>query len=121
EAAFEHFMKAVEGYDTTKAGKNEEITPSNIALMRRRIEKTHCDNIMFNVEDETDDDSGERLTRIFLNMFNKFRGYNPNDIPLAILFEKYLDRKGKLGEFKQLVSDELGHDWESDAADVASY
>ena len=121
EDAFEHFMKAVEGYDTTKAGKNEDITPSNIALMRRRIEKTHCDNIMFNVEDETDDDSGERLTRIFLNMFNKFRGYNPNDIPLAILFEKYLDKKGKFEEFKQLVSEELGHDWESDAADVASY
>lgn len=121
EAAFEHFMKAVEGYDTTKAGKKEDITSSNVALMRKRMEKTQCDNIMFNVEDETDDGSGERLTRIFLNMFNKFRGYNPNDIPLAILFEKYLDKKGKFQEFKQLVSDQLGHDWKSDAADIASY
>ncbi|GEO05551.1 hypothetical protein AAE02nite_32150 [Adhaeribacter aerolatus] len=120
-SALDHFMEAVMKYDTTKAGKNENITPSNVALMRKRMAQAACDNIMFNVEDETDDGSGERLTRIFLNMFNKFRGYNPNDIPLALLFEKYLDNKGKFGEFKQLVTDELGHDWKSDAADVASY
>ena len=76
---------------------------------------------MFNVEDETDDGSQERLTRIFLNMFNKFRGYNSNDIPLAILLEKTIDQKGKFAEFKKLIDTELGFNWETDSAQVASF
>lgn len=121
EEAFNHYITAVESYDATKAGANDDITPSNIALLRKRIAKSNCDNIMFNVEDETSDGEGERLTRVFLDMFNKFRGYNSDDIPLALLFEKYLDRKGKFEAFKQLVSDELEYDWKKDAAQVAAF
>ncbi|CAN5913978.1 BREX system P-loop protein BrxC [soil metagenome] len=119
--AFEHYLKAVKQYDTTRPGKNEDITESNVTLMRRRMERAHCDNILFNVEDETDDHSGERLTRIILNMFNRFRGYNDTDIPLALLFEKYLHEKGKFEEFKRLVGEELSHDWEADASQIASF
>ena len=121
EGAFARFIGAVEKYNATKPGANMAITPSNIALLRNKVKSSAIDNIMFNVEDETDDGSGERLTRIFLNMFNKYRGYNPNDIPLALLFEKYLDEKGKFQEFKALVTSEMNHDWEQDAADIASY
>ncbi|MCB0821001.1 MAG: hypothetical protein KDC13_10290, partial [Bacteroidetes bacterium] len=70
------------------------ISASNLALLKKKISAGSFENILFNVEDETDDGSGERLTRIFLNMFNKFRGYNSNDIALALLLEKYLDEKG---------------------------
>lgn len=121
EAAFEGFLNAVNRYDPTRAGAEMEITPSNIALLKKKIEGAGVENIMFNVEDETDDGSGERLTRIFLNMFNKFRGYNSNDIALALLLEKYLDEKGKFAAFKEQVQTDLGHDWEQDAADVAAY
>ncbi len=121
ETAFMHFGKAVEKYDTTKAHTNENITVSNLALLKKKIDASHFDNIMFNVEDETDDGSGERLTRIFLNMFNKFRGYNSNDIPLALLLEKYLDKKGKFKEFQTLVEEEMGYNWQQDAAQVAAF
>lgn len=120
-SAFEAFEKAVAGYDSMRSGGNEAITTSNLLLLKKRVEASNCDNIMFNVEDETDDGSQERLTRIFLNMFNKFRGYNPNDIPLAILLEKPLDQKGKFEEFKKLIKSELGFDWECDASTVASF
>lgn len=119
--AFDAFEKAVAGYDSMRPGANEAITPSNLILLKKRVEASNCDNIMFNVEDETDDGSQERLTRIFLNMFNKFRGYNPNDIPLALLLEKPLDQKGKFEEFKKLINSELGFDWETDASTVASF
>lgn len=121
EAAFDHFIKASGGYDATRAGANMDITPSNVTLLRNKIQAAAIDNIMFNVEDETDDGSGERLTRIFLNMFNKFRRYNANDIPLALLFEKYLDEKGQFETFKKIVASEMGYDWEQDAADIAAY
>lgn len=121
EEAFSHFVKASEKYDGARSGANMDITPSNISLLKKKIHATKFDNIMFNVEDETDDGSGERLTRLFLHMFNKFRGYNSQDIPLAILLEKYLDGKGKYQEFINLVSSELGHDWKENSAEIASY
>lgn len=121
EKAFNRFLEAVKKYDPYKAGNNEEITENNIRLLQKWYTQTKVDDILFNVEDETDDGSGEKLTRIFLSMFNRFRHYNSDDIPLAILFEKYLDEKGKLSEFKTRLLDEYEHDWDSNAANIASY
>ena len=118
--AFEYLEKNVKNYDTTKAGSNDEITFSNIRLLKKRVDSSFCDNILFNVEDETDDGDQERLTRIFLNMFNKFRGFNADDIPLALLLEKPLKQQGKLDEFKKEIQERLGFDWSVDAADAAA-
>ena len=120
--AFEALEKGVnDNYDTTKPNTNGNITISNLRILKNKITNAQSDNIMFNVEDETDDGSQERLTRIFLNMFNKFRGYNSNDIPLAILLEKTIDQKGKFDEFKSLIDSELGFNWDTDSAQVASF
>jgi hypothetical protein len=121
--AFTHFAEAAAKYDTTKAGNQENITPSNIKLLERKVQSTDVEDIMFNVEDVTaDGDRRQRLTRVLLDMLNKARGYNSNDLLLAILFEKYLDKKRKLEEFKSLVTSELGYeDWTSDAANIAAF
>ncbi|WP_100629834.1 BREX system P-loop protein BrxC [Algoriphagus formosus] len=123
EDAFAHFAEAAKKYDTTQAGKQEDITVSNIKLLEKKIQSIEVEDILFNVEDVTSDDQyKQRLTRVFLDMLNKARGYNANDIKLAVLFEKYLDKKGKLDEFKFLVAEELGHeDWTSEAASIASF
>jgi hypothetical protein len=119
--AFEHLQSAVAAYDGTRPGAKMDITPSNIALLKKTIRQGGVENILFNVEDESDDGSGERLTRIFLNVFNRFRGYNAKDIALALLLEKYLDEKGQYAAFKTLVGEELGYDWAQDAAEVAAF
>ncbi|WP_405291007.1 BREX system P-loop protein BrxC [Algibacter sp. Ld11] len=122
EVAFEAFEKAVENeYDAMDAGNNQDITVSNLRLLKKKAQGSNSDNIMFNVEDETDDGSQERLTRIFLHMFNKFRGYNSNDIPLAVLLEKQLDKKGVFEDFKLKVEEETGFNWATDAADAAAF
>ncbi|WP_418637403.1 BREX system P-loop protein BrxC [Winogradskyella sp.] len=122
ELAFEAFEKAVnDDYDAMDAGNNQDITVSNVRLLKKKAQSSNADNIMFNVEDETDDGSQERLTRIFLNMFNKFRGYNSNDIPLAILLEKQLDKKGVFEDFKVKVEEKTGFNWATDAADAAAF
>lgn len=117
ESAFDHYLKYVNKYKE----EFSEATPSNVTNLKNKIKELDIDNIMFNVEDETDDGSGERLTRIFLNMFFKFQGYNPNNIPLAILFEKYLDAKGKFQEFKTILKNKKKYDWDEQAAEIASY
>lgn len=119
--AFEKIIKAAKGYDPFLPGHNEEITESQVKALQKKVTNLQCSNIMFNVEAVTDDHSGERLTRIFLNMFNGFRGYNNVNIPLAVLLEKPLDKAGKLGEFKNAITQELEHDWELEAADLAGY
>lgn len=121
ERAFERFIEATKKYDPTATGKRDDITPSNIALLSKKVASFEVDNIMFNVEDETDDGDGERFTRIFLSMFNRFRGYNSNEIPTAILLEKQLDQKGKFEEFIQRINSDLGHDWKENAADIVSF
>lgn len=119
--AFEYLESNVKNYDTTKAGSNDEITLNNVRLLKKRVDNSLCDNILFNVEDETDDGDQERLTRIFMNMFNKFRGFNADDIPLALLLEKPLQQQGKLEEFKKEIEEQLGFDWDVDAADAAAF
>lgn len=120
--AFEALEKGVnDNYDTTKPNANDKITISNLRLLKKKIVDSQFDDIMFNVEDVTDDGKQERLTRVFLNMLNKFRGYNSIDIPLAILLENRLDQAGKFDEFKNLIRTELNFDWEVDAAQVAAF
>lgn len=121
EAAFEQFLEAVNAYDNTKPGANMEITQSNVILLKKRIQASETENIMFNVEDETDDGKGERMTRIFLNVFNRYRGYNGREIALAVLLEKRLDQEGKFEVFKERIHSELGFDWDKDGADLAGF
>lgn len=121
DLAFKELGKAVEAYDPMKPENNDDITIANLTLLQKKIDDTTCDDIMFNVEDETDDGSDERMTRIFLNMFNRFRGYNSIDIPLALLLEKQIDRAGKFEEFKEVVTEEIGESWEQEAAQIAAF
>jgi predicted ATPase len=81
ERAFGHFIESSKEIDADFS----EATPSNISNLKTYIEKNEVETITFNVEDETDDGSGERLTRIFINMLNRQRGYNSDNIPLACL------------------------------------
>jgi hypothetical protein len=53
-------------------------------------------------------------------MFNQCRGYNAYNIPLAILFEKYLDENGAFDSFKTVLLEEENFDWTTDAADVVT-
>ena len=117
ESAFEHYLKAVKECDADLS----EVTPSNLLNLVSQIEKSKVETIMFNVEDETDDGSGERLSRIFINMLNRHRGYNSDDIPLAILLEKELDKKGVFETFQHLLKEEYSYIWKGNEQNIASF
>ena len=117
ESAFDHYLKAVKECDADLS----EVTPSNLMNLRSQIEKSKVETIMFNVEDETDDGSGERLSRIFINMLNRHRGYNSDDIPLAILLEKELDKQGVFEKFQQVLKEEYSYIWRGNEQNIASF
>jgi hypothetical protein len=120
ELAFSMLEKALEHYDDSRGIGG--VTPSNLRLLKNKIAAAGCEDILFNVEDETDDaDSKERMTRILLNMLNRFRGMNSSDIPLALLLEKPLMKAGVFEAFKERVKADLGFDWGRDAAQAAAF
>ncbi|MCG2761103.1 MAG: DUF6079 family protein, partial [Candidatus Delongbacteria bacterium] len=49
EDAFDVYLKAVKNYDPMKADGNDNITTSNVILLKKKIESSDCDNILFNV------------------------------------------------------------------------
>jgi len=116
--AFEHFIKTVQEEE-----KNPDFfsdaTSSGITNLKTFIEKNDVETITFNVEDETDDGSGERLTRIFINMLNRKRGYNSDNIPLAILLEKELDEKGVFEQFQEILKSEFYITWKGNEQNYA--
>ena len=117
DSAFEHFLNAVKNPDR----EFSEVTASNVTLLRSLVQKAQPETIMFNVEDETDDGSGEKLTRIFLNMLNRHRGYNPDDIPVALLLEKELDKRGVFADFQQKLKEVHQLVWKGNEQNLASY
>lgn len=117
ESAFEHFLKAVQNPDR----EFSEVTASNVLLLQSLVHKAKPETIMFNVEDETDDGSGEKLTRIFLNMLNRHRGYNPDDIPVALLLEKELDKQGMFEQFQKLLKENHQKVWKGNEQNLAAF
>jgi hypothetical protein len=110
-AAFNHFIE--------KAGENNddftEATPSNINLLRKRVESGNVDFIIFNIDAVSGQkDTREKITRILLQQFNKFRGYSAKNFAFALLVEKLFLQNGLMAPFKDKIA-AIGYNWEKDA------
>jgi hypothetical protein len=117
EAAFNHFASNAKEH----ASDFSDATPSNILQLKKRIQQSGIDNIMFNIDAVSgQQNTKNKLPIIILNQFNEFRGYNQKNIALAILVEKHLDKLGKFEEFKQLMNTSGGYTWERDASTLVS-
>lgn len=114
DLAFEMLEKALDSYDDAR-GLGSGVSLSNLRQLRNKVRQTASEDIMFNLERETDDHAGERVTRIMLNMLNQHRGFNKTDIPLALLLEKSLDSAGKLEEFKSTIQSRFQVNWDEGA------
>ncbi|MCH7965547.1 MAG: BREX system P-loop protein BrxC [Bacteroidetes bacterium] len=115
--AFEHYLEEV------KSSKDplSEASPGNIKSLQKKIEKINPATIIFNIDAVSGQrDEKEKITKIFFNQFNAFRGYNSTNIPLALLLEKHLDNEGLFDRFKKQIKEKLKADWESKATQIAS-
>ena len=120
EKAFDRLVEAVKSRDRLIVqNSNSIVSNAEINDLKKWYENAEIEDILFNAQDVAKAKRDENtFTYIFFNMFNRCRGYNSYNIPLAILFEKYLDEKGKLDEFKVRLKEQASFDWERDAADV---
>jgi len=128
-----HFMKylyfmlnkntsklAFENLNKANLDEDYPIAISELKLIEKKLNALSFDFIIFDAPSHQGVDS-INILNIILNEFNQFRGYNPNDIPLAILLEKQLDKKGVFEQFKVKVEEITGFNWDTDAADAAVF
>lgn len=122
EIAFNRFIHAVKERDTL-LNPESKITMNNaeIASLKKWYDQAEIEDVLFNAQDVSKANrDNTTFTHIFFNMFNECRGYNAYNIPLALLFEKYLDKNNAFDLFKQELKEKEGFIWDDDAADVVS-
>jgi hypothetical protein len=122
QEAMERLVQAVKERDFMKVPTSKiRITNAEIAELKRWYDQAEIEDILFNAQDVSKANrDNTTFTNIFFNMFNECRGFNAYNIPLAILFEKYLAEKGEFEPFKIRLKEQEGFDWSTDAADVVS-
>jgi hypothetical protein len=115
--AFQHYIDEVRDH----GDKLSEASPGNITSLQKKLQKTDIDTIIFNIDAVSGQrDDREKITKIFFNQFNAFRGYNSTNIPLALLLEKHLDQMGLFDEFKAKINEKLKTSWETKAAQISA-
>lgn len=92
-----------------------EVTLSNVQLIENKLDKMDIQEIIFNIDYVSQHSKNiNTITRILFNELNAKRGYNKNNIAVALLIEKTLDQKGLLEEFKKRVFEVIGEEWQSE-------
>lgn len=122
QKAFERFIQVIKERDSLLCPDSKIImNNSDIASLKRWYDQAEIDDVLFNAQDVSKENrDNTTFTHIFFKMFNQSRGYNGYNIPLAILFEKYLDTNNAFDLFKSKIKEEEGFIWANDAADVVS-
>lgn len=120
--AVERLQKAVVERDPLQVPDSRcEVAVSEMNDLALWLRGAKIDTILFNIGSVHNIQGNERrvFLDVFWNEFNRMRGYNNSNLALAQYFEKVLDEKGKLEEFKQRI-DELGFIWEDDCISLAT-
>lgn len=114
EKAFERFISEVKLI--SEAG--DAFSLVNVANLKKRVAGVQIEDDLFNIEDITDQQSGEKLTRILLRRLCRLWGLNESHIPLALVLEKHLKKKGLLEEFIRILEEEHAYTWRGSEMDV---
>jgi hypothetical protein len=116
EKALEKFNKSLKNLDPLE----EDITPAKVNQIKKKLDSNTTETVLFNIDAISKNNNTEdTITEVFLNKLNEHRGYNNQNVALAIYFEKYLDSKGIFQEFKKLIKEKLGESWDENRVDLA--
>ena len=99
-----------------------DVYPSDMRALSEWLKQTEIATVLFNIGDKVTGDRRDEdasFTKAIWQEFNKFRGFNRENIALAQYLEKPLAEKGKLDEFKRQMEEE-GFEWEHDCLQLAA-
>ena len=111
----EHRTKALDLYVAKAHEQKDPFAEVSLAVAnndRMNVSKFTFEKIIFNIDHVSGDKNRKNvLVKVFFNQFNKFRGYNDSNIPLALYLEKQLEKVGKLDAFHTGIKTQFGGDW----------
>jgi hypothetical protein len=111
----EYGKKALDRYvDKTRTQTEQlpEITPNVAQEDIRNVAKFAFEKIIFNIDNVSGAKNKDNvLVKVFFNQFNKFRGFNDSNIPLALYLEKQLANVGKLEAFHAEIKSQFKGNW----------
>lgn len=80
----------------------------------KRASQISTDVVLFNIDSKAQDADGRTAIRsVFWKVFNEMQGFCGDSLPLAEM-ERYLVRKGKYEEFKEVFKESYGSAWEEE-------
>ena len=106
----------------TNPDSHSDVYPADMRALKEWLKNTEIKTVLFNIGDKVTGDRRDEdasFTKAIWQEFNKFRGFNRENIALAQYLEKPLAEKGKFEDFKRLM-DEEGFDWEHDCLQLAA-
>lgn len=122
DRAFNHYIESVR--NSANEDKLSNVTAGDITNIYKKFQKSEIDTIIFNIDAVSGQlEDREKITKIFFNQFNAFRGYNSTNIQLALSVEKHLDKRNKFDAFKKRVIEIFGADssWDNSADDLTTH
>ena len=121
-----HFIKILsyllENREVTKDGTTKnaieffdgKVQDAMLAGDIKRAVGSDCDVILFNIDSKADSTDGrDAILRVFLKVLNEKLGYS-GDHPHIADMERYLDKEGKLEQFKEAFRKTAGTAWAED-------
>lgn len=106
----------------THPDSQSDVYLSDMRSLSEWLKNTTIDTVLFNIGDKVTGDRRDEdasFTKAIWQEFNKFRGFNRENIALAQYLEKPLADRGKLDAFKHAMDDE-GFEWEHDCLQLAA-
>lgn len=115
ELALARLQEAVNAIDFMDGTHNIEFNPIDLSTLINWLRRATIDTIPLNLETSHNQsvDKSEGFLHVFWNQFNGLLGLNPFHLWAARHLEKPLLKKGKFEEFKTLMRDEMGADWDN--------
>ncbi len=108
ERALNKFRESIKNLDDLET----DVTPASVANIYRSLTKKRFDTILFNIDAISKNaKKGNTITEVFLNKLNEHRGFNNQNVALALYLEKPLQKAGKFEAFQNEIQSALNMPW----------
>lgn len=116
EKAFSKFAESVDKLEDLEM----DVTPANVQSIKRKLDTSNTETILFNIDAISKTHRGTNtITEVFFHKLNEHRGYNSQNVALALYLEKPLDKAGKFEEFKSKIKETFKKDWKGNQQNLS--
>lgn len=97
-----------------------DVTPANVATINRKLNQSDTETILFNIDAISKNQRGiNTITEVFFHKLNEHRGYNKQNVALALYLEKPLDKAGHFRTFQEKIQETFQVPWKGNQQNLS--